>query len=151
MVLGGLAILLLLSGFIARRPGLSAALKRRLVLIAVLTTVAVLALGSLRLGPMALLALLVGIGLGATQLMRERGAGAGFEDLSEGEAPFRPRKAGMDRAEALRVLGLEGDPDEESIRAAHKRMILRAHPDQGGSDYLAAKVNEARQVLLPKD
>lgn len=67
-------------------------------------------------------------------------------------APPPPARAPMDRAEALSVLGLtgalSGPVSDEDIRAAHRRMIARAHPDSGGSDYLAAKVNQARDVLL---
>ena len=55
---------------------------------------------------------------------------------------------GMSRTEALAVLGLQDGCSAEEIRDAHKRMMKSAHPDAGGSDYLAAKVNEAKDVLL---
>ena len=54
----------------------------------------------------------------------------------------------MDRAEALRVLGLEEGAGEDDVKAAHHRLISGLHPDRGGSDYLAAKINEAKDVLL---
>lgn len=54
----------------------------------------------------------------------------------------------MDRAEALRVLGLDDDADEAAIKAAHHRLIAGLHPDRGGSAYLSSKINEARDVLL---
>lgn len=57
---------------------------------------------------------------------------------------------GMARAEALAVLGLKEGCTPDEIRDAHKRMMKSAHPDAGGSDYLAAKVNEAKDVLLGK-
>ena len=57
---------------------------------------------------------------------------------------------GMTRAEALAVLGLPADADEAAIRAAHHRLIQQVHPDRGGSDWMAAKLNEARRVLLGK-
>jgi hypothetical protein len=56
----------------------------------------------------------------------------------------------MDRAEALRILGLEGEPDEAAVRAAHHRLMLANHPDRGGSAYLAAKINQARDRLLAR-
>ncbi len=54
----------------------------------------------------------------------------------------------MDEQEALAVLGLDKGANPDSIKAAHKRIIGQIHPDQGGSDYLAAKANQARDVLL---
>ena len=54
----------------------------------------------------------------------------------------------MTRAEALRVLGLNDDADVETVQAAHRRLQARLHPDAGGTDHLAAMVNEARDVLV---
>ena len=54
----------------------------------------------------------------------------------------------MTRAEALAVLGLADGATEAEIRAAHRRLMLAAHPDMGGSDWLASRLNEARDVLL---
>ena len=54
----------------------------------------------------------------------------------------------MSREEALKVLGLGAGASEDDIREAHRRLILQNHPDRGGSDYLASKTNEAKDVLL---
>jgi curved DNA-binding protein CbpA len=54
----------------------------------------------------------------------------------------------MDRAEAARLLGVPETADIETVKAAHRRLMLKVHPDHGGSDYLAAKINEAKRVML---
>ena len=55
----------------------------------------------------------------------------------------------MTRSEALAVLGLEEGATAEAIRAAHRRLMRSAHPDHGGSDWLAARINQARDLLVP--
>jgi hypothetical protein len=59
-------------------------------------------------------------------------------------------KGGMSRTEAFDVLGLKMDASEQEIIAAHRKLIQKIHPDRGGSDYLAAKINLAKKVLLNK-
>ena len=60
-----------------------------------------------------------------------------------------PRNSGaMSRAEAYQVLGLKPGATEADIREAHRRLMRSAHPDHGGSDWLATRINQARDVLL---
>jgi len=58
------------------------------------------------------------------------------------------RRARMPAREARKLLGLDARADEEAIRAAHRRLIQRVHPDAGGSAELATRINAARDTLL---
>lgn len=59
-----------------------------------------------------------------------------------------PAAAGMSREEALEILGLAPDASNDEVKAAHRRLMGQLHPDKGGSTYLAAKINQARDFLL---
>lgn len=54
----------------------------------------------------------------------------------------------MDRSQALQVLGLDESASAKEIKEAHRKLISGMHPDHGGSDYLAAQINQAKDILL---
>jgi len=57
---------------------------------------------------------------------------------------------GMTTQEALDILGLEAGADRKKITHAHKRLMTKLHPDKGGNDYLATRINQAKDFLLSK-
>lgn len=77
-----------------------------------------------------------------------------FAWRSRESAPKRSRPTVASRpssgelAEARALLGLPADADAQAIRAAHRRLIATVHPDRGGTEALAAKINAARDLLL---
>jgi DnaJ-domain-containing protein 1 len=65
-----------------------------------------------------------------------------------GSTPSAPTSSAMSEDEALLVLGLAKGAGPEEVKAAYRRLMTQLHPDRGGSDYLAAKINAAKAVLL---
>tara|TARA_B100000809_G_scaffold37862_1_gene33118 strand:- start:50 stop:742 length:693 start_codon:yes stop_codon:yes gene_type:complete len=74
--------------------------------------------------------------------MRRGNAGQQNEDGFNAES-FN----GLSESEAYEVLGLDQTASKEEVIKAHKRLVQRLHPDRGGSDYLAAKINAAKDRL----
>jgi hypothetical protein len=73
------------------------------------------------------------------------------EERFGGADARRPADGGaMSQEEALEILGLEKDPREADIIEAHRRLMQKVHPDHGGSNYLASKINEAKDLLLKR-
>jgi hypothetical protein len=54
----------------------------------------------------------------------------------------------MSREEALAILGLKAGAGAEEVRNAHRRLMKDYHPDKGGTDYLAVKINQAKDLLI---
>ena len=72
-----------------------------------------------------------------------------WRDTWKGADKARQSNSGtMSRDEAFAVLGLKAGATNDDIRNAHRRLMKDFHPDRGGSDYLAAKINQAKDILL---
>lgn len=78
----------------------------------------------------------------------------GWREHAQGDAGGRragpPRRGAMTEEEAYQILGLQAGAGTDEIRKAHRSLMKKLHPDQGGSNYLAARVNEAKDILLER-
>ncbi|HCP00191.1 MAG TPA: molecular chaperone DnaJ [Rhodospirillaceae bacterium] len=74
------------------------------------------------------------------------GAQRGSRESGDSRSPWT--QTGMSVEEAREVLGVDENASESDIEAAYRAEMKRAHPDQGGSDWMAAKVNQAKDIIL---
>jgi hypothetical protein len=147
LVLGAFILFLLLGGMRAFERASITSIK------ALFTWI--LALGGLSLALLLILTGRGGVALGALTLFgplvyqrwqAARGRRSGGARPSEPNSTAR--SGPMSRQEALEVLGLHPGASATEIKDAHRRLMRGAHPDAGGSDWLAARINQARDILL---
>jgi len=148
LLFGAAVLFLLLGGMRAFEKASVTSIKSLFVWIA--------ALGGLSLALLLILTGREGIALGALTLFgplvyqrwqaaRGRRIGGG---MGPGQGARPSRSTTMSRDEAYEVLGVSPGASESEIREAHRRLMRGAHPDAGGSDWLAARINQARDILL---
>ncbi|PPQ28840.1 DnaJ domain-containing protein [Rhodopila globiformis] len=146
LLLGALVLFLLLGGMRAFEQASVTSIKSLLTW--------VVALGGLSLALLLVLTGRGGMALGALvmfgPLIWRKWQEARLRRPSASTARPPPNRRGgtMTREEAYQVLGLSPGASKADIRAAHRRLMRSAHPDAGGSDWLASRVNEARDILL---
>jgi hypothetical protein len=85
------------------------------------------------------------------RVMRTR-AGLNSLDLASPRAKrySGPFESPMTRREAFMILGVRESMPEDKILSAHKKLMLLNHPDNGGSTFLATKINEAKDIILKR-
>lgn len=159
-MLGGLALLLAAGAafwalYRAGKGGAAGGGQKRAVFILKLVVWLGIAAALLaaKLFPLALMVLLAAGGVTAIELWRDRAIGAGGGERvipGAGAARAMVPKAALALEEAAAILGVGPGASADEIRAAHKKLIGQLHPDKGGTDYLAAKINDARRVMLER-
>lgn len=78
----------------------------------------------------------------------DRVHGAARSASADGGTQAAAPDGAMTREQALEILGLEPGATEAEIREAHRRLLRANHPDRGGSTFIAAQINQAKDVLL---
>jgi len=118
----------------------------RLKILGLLAVAAVLFAANLF--PLAFMILVAAGGVTAIELWRER-AIKGLDGVAPG-AGSAPARGAQSVEEAAAILGVGVDASDEDVKAAHKKLIAKLHPDRGGTDYLASKINDARRTMLER-
>jgi len=146
LLIGGAVLFVLLGGMRAFERASVTSIKSLATWVA--------ALGGLSLALMLILTGRGGIAIGALMLfgpmLYQQWQAAKGRKIGGGTTgwPGRRPSGAMSRDEAYEVLGLHPGASEADIRDAHRRLMRGAHPDAGGSDWLAARINQARDILL---
>ncbi|MEL6361873.1 MAG: DnaJ domain-containing protein [Pseudomonadota bacterium] len=102
------------------------------------------ALFAAKLFPLALMTLIAAGGVTAIEIWRSRT----IRQSETAATPSVQTKTVMDLEEARSVLGIAEGASRSEIKSAHRTLISQLHPDKGGTDYLASKINEARDLLI---
>lgn len=83
-----------------------------------------------------------------TYIQRQRASDWTDQSGHNSQGASQPTSTSMNIEEAKQVLGLEEPISRKSVTAAHRSLMGQFHPDKGGSDYLATKINTAREILI---
>ncbi len=73
---------------------------------------------------------------------------SGRQRNDQNQQPVSPDEMNASKQQAYKILGLKPGCSREAIITAHRRIMQKVHPDRGGSDYLAAQINQAKDMLL---
>jgi hypothetical protein len=153
IILGAAGLLLALAGlgWLTRQPPGKV---KSVLIAAAMLTVAAVGLALVLSGRLAgLIALIAGLSPWLSRATRVHQIWRMLRGLGSGGAAAPPPpppqgESAMTRAQAFEVLGLPPQAGPDEIRAAHLRLMQTNHPDRGGSTWIAARLNQARDLLL---
>lgn len=83
-----------------------------------------------------------------SRLLQQKGGGQGGQQQAHHRSQPPAGKKTMSTEEAMEILALHPGYSREDVIKSHRRMMQKMHPDRGGSDYLAAQINTAKDTLL---
>jgi hypothetical protein len=157
ILLGVLAVLAVLGGLafaFARADSKKAAQTLRIVLgVGGVIVGALLTIRGLAIAGIPIITASLGF-LGVAMRGGSRPGGAdetsGDRSRQSGQPGGARRNRSMSRKEAAQILGVAENADEATVRAAYRKLMKQVHPDAGGNDALATKVQDARDILLEK-